>query len=362
MLKLFYRAKRLKHEKQNTTLPFYTALLSMILCMVCLAGTTWAWFTVNQVMEVESITAAEWTIENVEVYQVADTSLQSRTASDGNADVEKIMIDVTPIEDGVKFNAEADTKYAVSVSTRGNSSTGYLYVETCDGNYYSMQSDIDFELLLSEGGTVTITASWGGYSGRAKQLSEDECIGNGEVPVCSCDTLCTDEVINGGCKVCSKDHSLCLGETPKCTCENKCTEPNASCEVCKDGIGGCAGKEEKTTTEETTVDETESTDETTSADKTEVSDETTSNDETEPDPTVTTETPIDSETSESTEPLMTSPPSEVSTEPAEPVTEPENTEETIDVATDSNASEDNGVEAVSDGDVDTTEEHDDPEA
>ncbi len=355
MLKLLYRAKRLKHEKQNNTLPFYTTLLSMVLCMVCLAGTTWAWFTANQVVEVESITSAEWVVDSVEVYPIA---------SAGNA--EPITIPVNETEDGVEFNADADTKYAVSVSTRGNSSTGYLYVETCDGNYYSMQSDIDFELLLSEGGTVTITASWGGYSGRAKQLSEDECIGNGEIPVCECSTLCTDEAINGDCKVCSKDHSLCLGETPECTCENKCTEPNASCEVCKNGIDGCTGKEEETTTEETTADETESSDETTSTGETGASDETEPTPGTEPssepESTVTTETPIESETTESTEPLMTSTPSEVSTEPTEPVTEPENTEETIDVASDSNASEDNGVESVSDGDVETTEEHDAPEA
>ncbi len=321
MLKLFYRAKRLKHEKQNNTLPFYTALLSMVLCMVCLVGTTWAWFTSAQIVEVESITSAEWAIENVEVYQVA---------SAGNA--ERIAIPVDETEDGMEFDVDADTKYSVSVSTRGNSSTGYLYVETCDGNYYSMKSDIDFELLLSEGGTVTITASWGGYSGRAKQLSEDECIGNGEIPLCGCSTLCTGEAVNGDCKVCSEDHSLCLGETPECICENKCTEPNDSCEVCKNGIGGCTGKEEETTTEETTADETESSDETTSTGETGASDETTPSDET--------------GASDETEPTSGTEPS------AEPVTEPEYTE---DIAMDANAAKTNNLETVSEGESEITE-------
>ncbi len=246
-MKLFYRAKRLKHEKQNNILPLYTALLSMVLCMVCLGGTTWAWFTANQVMEVEPITAAEWAIESIEVYQIAS-----------GENTEYIRIPVNETEDGMKFDVEADTNYAVSVSIRGNSSTGYLHVETCDGNYYTTKSDIDFDLLLSEGGTVKVIASWGVYAGSADELSQDDCIGNGAIPVCECSTLCTDEAFNGECKVCSKERSLCIGE--------------------------------ETTTEETTADEIES------ADETSFSDETTCNDET------------------------------------ESVTEPDNTEETIEVA------------------------------
>ncbi len=200
MLKLFYRAKRLKHEKQNNTLPLYTALLSMVLCMVCLAGTTWAWFTANQEVHVDSIITAEWSIDSVEVYQIA---------SAGNA--ERITIPVDETTDGMEFEVNADTKYSVTVSTRGNSSTGYLYVETCDGDYYTTKSDIDFELLLLEGGTVTITASWGGYSGHAEELLEDVCIGDGEVHVCSCDTLCTDGAVNEDCEICKDSIENCNG-------------------------------------------------------------------------------------------------------------------------------------------------------
>lgn len=361
MLKLFYRAKRLKHEKQNNPLPFYTALLSVVLCMVCLAGTTWAWFTANQMMEVEPIKSAEWTIDSVQVYQIA---------SAGNTG--SMMVQVDETDYGVEFEVDADTKYSVAVSAEGNSSTGYLYVETCDGDYYTTKSDIGFELLLSEGSMVTITASWGGYSGHADELLEDECIGNGEVPVCSCDTLCTDEAVNEECKVCAVNHSACMGEEVEpvdlvCSCEIKCTEINESCEICKDSIENCNGSEENTqeTTQETTpttgtdteqedtVPPPESEPEVTESPTIDDSDlsegqETSGSSET----LETPETVVDEETTESTD-IITESTSE---------SESEDTLDTEDIATDANADKADVPEAVSDGDVETTEQHDAPEA
>ncbi len=158
MLNLFYRAKWLKHAKQNSALPFYTALLSMVLCMVCLAGTTWAWFTANQAVEVTAIQSAKWIIESVEVVQISDENSDS------------ISVSVSEMQYGKQFEAAANTKYRVTVSATGNASTGYLLVKTCDGNYYTSESSIDLELCLSKGGPVEISASWGVYAGEAMQL------------------------------------------------------------------------------------------------------------------------------------------------------------------------------------------------
>ncbi len=173
MLNLFYRAKWLKHVKQNSALPFYTALLSMVLCMVCLAGTTWAWFTANQAVEVTAIQSAQWIIESVEVVQL----------SDENSDL--ISISVSETQYGKQFDAAANTKYLVTVSATGNASTGYLLVKTYDGNYYTRESSISFELCLSQDGPVEISASWGVYTGEAVQLPAGQNIGKGTILVSS---------------------------------------------------------------------------------------------------------------------------------------------------------------------------------
>ncbi len=247
MLNLFYKANRRKHENRGSTLPFYTALLSMFLCMICLAGTTWAWFTANQEVDIGSITAAEWSLNSVKVYQIETTSQLTQTASDGDAQRSRIAVDVTATDDGVVFDASADTQYLVTASMNGNSSNGFLLVETCDGDFYSTDSDISFNLLLTEDCTVALSVSWGSCYGNADTFPEDYIIGNGEVPECACKVLCTEDAVNEECKICIKNHNACIGVAPKCSCTEKCTEDvyNTDCQVCSTDIAGCIGKERK---------------------------------------------------------------------------------------------------------------------
>ncbi len=62
MLKSFYRAKWPKKEQRGSPTPIYTAFLSIVLCTVCLAGTTWAWFAANQTAVVDPISSAQYTV------------------------------------------------------------------------------------------------------------------------------------------------------------------------------------------------------------------------------------------------------------------------------------------------------------
>ncbi len=63
MLKVFYQPKWLKKEQRSSPAPIYTAFLSIVLCMICLAGTTWAWFTANQQVGMAPLSAAGYTVD-----------------------------------------------------------------------------------------------------------------------------------------------------------------------------------------------------------------------------------------------------------------------------------------------------------
>ncbi len=174
-----YRAKRLKHEKRSSRLSLYAALLSIVLCMVCLAGTSWAWFTANQEVTVKSIVSAEWKMDSVEVYQIA---------ADGNTKTVQIPVDVTGTEGDMKFSAAANTQYLVKIFVKTNARNGFALIETCDGSFYTTKSEVSFNLLLSKSSIVKVNASWGVYDGEANMLPDYGNIGKGIIPVSENDT------------------------------------------------------------------------------------------------------------------------------------------------------------------------------
>ncbi len=278
-MKLFYRVKRPTHKQQNTIVPFYTTLLSMIFCMVCLAGTSWAWFTANYAVGVGSITTAEWILQDVIVYQMDNVSSLTQTASDENVQSPQILVTITE-DGGMKFEARANTPYLVTASATGSSSKGFILVKTCDGYFYTTDSSIEFCLLLSQTSEVMICASWGADFGEANTFPDDKKIGNGEVPVCICEILCSNEGIKEECKVCARNYSACIGRKPECSCAEKCAGVNKSCDICKNSIDNCTGTEPKSAQESVSAvevnEESESTESVTDTESEEIDSQITS--------------------------------------------------------------------------------------
>ncbi len=151
---------RRKRHKGSSLIPLYTSLCGMILCMACLAGSSWAWFTANQTVGTVSITSAHWVLETVAVDEMP----------------------VTVTDNAATFTAAANTEYAVSVTAGGNASSGYLLIETCDGNFCTRAPKTEFTLLLSQSGTVTVTAAWGQLPADAGEFASGDRLGSGTLP------------------------------------------------------------------------------------------------------------------------------------------------------------------------------------
>ncbi len=351
-----FRKKSKSNPRQvNPVLSVYTSLFSVILCMICLAGSSWAWFTSTRTSAVDPIKSAELYINDLSV---------THLITDGRgAQVDEEAAEIRTTQNGFEFDAAANTLYVVDVSLGGTATSGFLYVQTCDGVFFSPNISTEFALVLTQDCKVQLSASWGTHTeGMIKfdnkaqigggvvptctcelqcpedgiqQIGEDEepcqvcvrdhnyCTGR---PVCSCETLCLEEA-NEECPVCAENKEACEGE-PVCTCETKCTELNEACPVCAESTETCKGTEsEETEPEETEPDETEPDE--TETEETEPKE--TETEETEPKETETEETePKETETEE-TEPKETeteeTEPKETETEETEPKeTETEETE------------------------------------
>ena len=130
-----------------------TSILGILVCIVCLCSTTYAWFTGSVQGHNNKIQAADTCLLSVSVYK------------DGS---EKAIIDT---ENAATLECEGT--YTVTLMLPKESASGYL-VLTVDGQeYYSDylqgndESDqtLTFTLNVLAAKSVTFTARWGIYSG-----------------------------------------------------------------------------------------------------------------------------------------------------------------------------------------------------
>ncbi len=137
----------------------YASLFSIVLCMVCLAGSSWAWFTAN------------YTITAIPPIQTAYYRIEALS----------IQPEVTPTEtDGDwVFQAEVNTLYTITAKIDSNAKSGYLLVYTDDGDYYT--TDSEFSMILSQAGGVTITSGWGNLPEDAEEIEPGIPIGDGTI-------------------------------------------------------------------------------------------------------------------------------------------------------------------------------------
>ena len=117
-------------------------MLGFALCFVCLAATTWAWFTVSVTSDSNTIQTASFGV--------------AVTVTDGTTPVNAV--------DGV-YTLNAGTAYTVTITKTGTASKGYCAV-TIDGtDYYTQQITSNYTFTLNVTGTgtagVAFTPSWG---------------------------------------------------------------------------------------------------------------------------------------------------------------------------------------------------------
>ena len=142
-----------------------TSVLGMLICVVCLAGTTWAWFTANSgIDDTDNPLSVETAQVNVAV-RIDNQDIV--TVSGGNPKT-------IPIAENKIHSVTLTDDY-------GTSTKKYCYV-TVDGDRYyvdlSSSNSIEFT-VCSSSGSMTIKASWSAPDSGSSPISNGNTIGKG---------------------------------------------------------------------------------------------------------------------------------------------------------------------------------------
>ncbi len=150
--KLFYRGKYCKpKEKDPIFSMLMPSLLGIAVCSVCLAGSTFAWFTASQSTATQTLRAANYEVSAR--IQSGETELD---AVNGNFSLE-------------------EGEYTVALTAGGDANTGYCVLNFDGTKVYTDQipqgGAMTFTLKVDGVTTLKIAAVWGTYAGEV-QITE----------------------------------------------------------------------------------------------------------------------------------------------------------------------------------------------
>ncbi len=147
LTRLFYKGKHHKiEEKDSLTAMLLPSMLGIVLCAVCLMGSTWAWFTATQSTATQTIQAANYEVSAVVKF--------------GNTEL---------AEENGTYTLAAGI-YTVTLTASGDATTGYCVLDFGNDikaytNQIAKETAITFTLKINEPATLEITDVWGTYAG-----------------------------------------------------------------------------------------------------------------------------------------------------------------------------------------------------
>ncbi len=165
---LFYVPKYEKVSEKAFLRIMLSSIFGILICGICLAGLTWAWFTGSVSSTANTITAAKFTVDISVIEEVTDTQL-------------------TPTEENGAYiyALNTDKEYTVTVKASGSATTGYCTVKLGSDTYHTIQlyyaggegkpQSVDFTVNASDGSPLVITPQWGTFGTTAGE----SLIGNG---------------------------------------------------------------------------------------------------------------------------------------------------------------------------------------
>lgn len=146
---IFYAPKHSRPTDENILRLLLPSFVGIIICMVCLAGTTWAWFSATIQTTPQTIEAASFDISAVLT---------------GEAD--------EPVSPGQPLRARR--AYKVTLTATGTAPSGGYCIVTNDTGTASLYTatilpdkPLTFTLIPGQDAVYTFTAVWGKYSGEA---------------------------------------------------------------------------------------------------------------------------------------------------------------------------------------------------
>ena len=174
---LFYVPKYEKVSDKAFLRIMLSSVFGILICGICLAGLTWAWFTSSISSTANTITAAKFTV-NISVIEKETNTPLTRTEEDG----------------AYKYGLTAGKKYTVAVTAdeSATATTGYCTVElklldnnTNTNTYHTIQlypevgegkpQSVDFTVNAQQGLKLTIIPQWGTFG----TTTGESLIGNG---------------------------------------------------------------------------------------------------------------------------------------------------------------------------------------
>lgn len=155
------KADRAKTE-DNITMLLLPSVLGICICLVCLFGTTWAWFTASVEVSGQKIASAN--------YAVSVESVKTASEEDGETEV-------TANENG-GYPLSKGTTYTIALRASGTAQEcgGYCLIECDDNRFCTETIDPNKEITITFSptttGSYTFTGVWGSPPEDAQMLPE----------------------------------------------------------------------------------------------------------------------------------------------------------------------------------------------
>ncbi len=199
------------------------SVLGILLCAVCLVGSSFAWFSSNKTAMTQSVQSAS--------YGVSVSAVDAQGISAGF--------------DGQSY-VLAPGSYTVTLTAGGTATNGYCVVTLGSEKLYTQQfaqSSIAFTVNVNTETAMLVEPCWGtSIYHESPNISDGTVIGELSAPVCTCQTPCNPAAADSACAVCAADSAACAAQSV-CVCETACVEGagNQACPVCAADPVGCLG-------------------------------------------------------------------------------------------------------------------------
>lgn len=137
------------------------SVFGILLCMICLCGTSWAWFQISRSSNVTPIRTAEY---SVEIFWGESTESQTING------------------DGCNFQLAENTSYQIKLQAQGTAKTGFCKISFEGKEYITEQIDsgqeISFTVNASQVSELQIATQWGTC---AEQSAENKIVNGGTI-------------------------------------------------------------------------------------------------------------------------------------------------------------------------------------
>lgn len=157
---LFYVPKYAKISDQSFSRIMLSSVFGILICGMCLAGLTWAWFSSSVTSTANNITSAKFSVDIRVIPNRTDTPL-------------------SPTEENGNYILDSGT-YTVTVTAQGSATAGFCTVEFDGKTYHTVPLFTDTEseshsvtftvTSTSDNSPLTIIPQWGTYAKNGETL------------------------------------------------------------------------------------------------------------------------------------------------------------------------------------------------